>query len=165
MISGFDFEPAHASGSLEWIALRGMTRENAVSAERLSSIGITAESWGDDVRHGVLAGFVCRAEGKTVGYCFGDTRTGELVVLALLPDFEGLGIGRRLLGLVVELLRQRGHARLFLGCSSDPRVRSYGFYRHLGWQSTGEIDRHGDEVLELSAAADPARRAGRRPAD
>lgn len=42
-----------------------------------------------------------------------------------------------------------GHKRLFLGCSCDPSARSYGFYRHLGWQSTGQMDRHGDEVLEL----------------
>ena len=24
-----------------------------------------------------------------------------------------------------------------------------GFYRHLGWRSTGTVDRLGDEVLEL----------------
>ncbi|WP_442906753.1 hypothetical protein [Janthinobacterium sp. 67] len=26
-------------------------------------------------------------------------------------------------------LRAQGHQRLFLGCSSDPASRSYGFYR------------------------------------
>ena len=41
-----------------------------------------------------------------------------------------------------------GHQRLFLGCSADPQSRSYGFYRHLGWRSTGEFDAHGDEILE-----------------
>ena len=61
MKSVFDFEPAHESGSQEWIALRGMTRENAGSAERLSSIGITAESWGADVRQGF-------ARGDTLGF-------------------------------------------------------------------------------------------------
>jgi hypothetical protein len=40
----------------------------------------------------------------------------------------------------VSALNPLGLARLFLGCSSDPKVRSYGFYRHLGWRSTGVTD-------------------------
>lgn len=42
-----------------------------------------------------------------------------------------------------------GHTRLFLGCSPDPESRSYGFYRHLGWRSTGTYDQYGDEILEM----------------
>jgi len=86
---------------------------------------------------------------EMTGYCFGSSATGEVIVLALLPVYEGLGIGRHLLSLVVSHLSELGHERLFLGCSSDPSVRSYGFYRHLGWQSTGAVDSHGDEVLQL----------------
>jgi hypothetical protein len=58
-------------------------------------------------------------------------------------------IGRELLSRVVSALGSLGHNKLFLGCSADPSVRSYGFYRHLGWQGTGVFDHHGDEVLEL----------------
>jgi len=46
-------------------------------------------------------------------------------------------------------LAKHGHARLFLGCSPDPASRSYGFYRHLGWHSTGTFDQYGDEILEI----------------
>ncbi|MBK6980693.1 MAG: GNAT family N-acetyltransferase [Betaproteobacteria bacterium] len=133
----------------ECVTLRGQTRENAVSASRLCEVGITVESWGADIEAGVLPGYVCRDTGRLVGYCFGDARTGEVVVLALLPEYEGAGLGRRLLSLVVNRLRSLGHQRLFLGCSSDPGVRSHGFYRHLGWRSTGRLDRLGDEELEL----------------
>ncbi|MOA68259.1 hypothetical protein D3C78_1957950 [compost metagenome] len=52
------------------------------------------------------------------------------------------------MGMVVEALRTRGFARVFLGCATDPAVRSYGFYRHLGWRSTGTFNDAGDEVLE-----------------
>ncbi len=69
--------------------------------------------------------------------------------MALLPPHEGLGIGRELLNRVVAHLWALGHQKLFLGCSRDPTVRSYGFYRHLGWQSTGAFDDHGDELLEF----------------
>ncbi len=130
------------------VDLRGRTRENAVSAERLSALGITVASWAESVRRGSLPGYVCLADGEIIGYCFGATASGEIEVLALLPAFENLGIGKALLARVVEMLAGIGFRRLFLGCSSDPASRSYGFYRHLGWRSTGEFDGRGDEMLE-----------------
>jgi GNAT superfamily N-acetyltransferase len=129
--------------------MRGNTRENAVSAERLAALGITAESWGTDIASGRLPGHICTVDGFIVGYCFGDRQTGEVVVLALLPQFERQGIGKELLSRIVQDLTSFGHDRLFLGCSRDPSTRSYGFYRHLGWASTGCFDANGDEVLEL----------------
>ncbi len=129
------------------VSLRGRTRENAVSAQRLADIGITVESWGDHIRTGKLPGHVCTHQGELAGYCFGDRGTGEVVVLALLPAFEGQGMGKELLGRVVQDLVAAGHDRLFLGCSNDPASRSHGFYRHLGWRPTGAMDAHGDEIL------------------
>ena len=133
----------------ECVRLRGLTRENAISTQRLAALGITAESWADDIRAGALPGYVCLAGTQMAGYCFGASATGEVIVLALQPAFEKRGLGRELLRLVAAHLRGLGHARLFLGCSPDAAARSHGFYRHLGWQSTGAVDRHGDEVLEL----------------
>jgi GNAT superfamily N-acetyltransferase len=131
------------------VLLRGQTRENAVSEARLREFGITAESWAEDIASGLLPGWVAFDTMVMVGYCFGNARTGEVVVLAIHPSHEGAGLGRRLLSLVVAELHERGHTRLYLGCSSDPRARSHGFYRRLGWQSTGVADERGDEVLEL----------------
>ncbi len=136
-----------------FVRLRGMTRENAVPAARLASVGITAASWAADVQTGELIGFTAKRGPELLGYCFGNTKTGEVVVLALMPDAEGQGLGRQLLNLVVDALHEHGHRRLFLGCAADPSVRSHGFYRHLGWRPTGRIDRYGDEVLELAPAA------------
>jgi ribosomal protein S18 acetylase RimI-like enzyme len=130
------------------LILRGKTRENAVSVERLEAAGITLESWAAGIRDGSLPGYVAVCGGDIVGYCFGDSRTGEIVVLALLPDHEFRGMGRHLLGLMVAQLGRLGFKRLFLGCSSDSRTRSYGFYRHLGWRSTGMFDAANDEILE-----------------
>ncbi|SUX30650.1 Acetyltransferase (GNAT) family [Chromobacterium vaccinii] len=91
---------------------------------------------------------VAERDGCIVGYCFGEAASGEIVVLALLPVCEGIGVGKALLAQVMAILRDAGHQRLFLGCSSDPAVRSHGFYRYLGWTSTGEVDKYGDEMLE-----------------
>ncbi len=139
------------------VYMRGLTRENAVSPERLRQYGITEQSWAEDIRTDALPGFVCRSGGKLLGYAFGARATGEVVVLALLPEAESQGLGRHLLALLVQELRASGHTRLFLGCSPDPSSRSYGFYRHLGWQSTGTFDSAGDEILEhLGSTALPA---------
>ena len=131
------------------LVLRGMTRQNAIPVERLAAMGITEASWSADVRSDALPGYVCCDDGSIVGYCFGDKVSGEIVVLALLPAYEDRGIGRRLLDRVVGHLADLGHARLFLGCAADPQTRSHGFYRHLGWTSTGTFDDAGDEILEL----------------
>ncbi|MBM3596245.1 MAG: GNAT family N-acetyltransferase [Alphaproteobacteria bacterium] len=144
-----EFKAAPPDFAAEYIRLRGMTRENAVSEERLRALGITAETWANDIQSTELQGFVAQSNNELAGYCFGNTKSGEVVVLAVRPAYEGQGIGQRLLSLVVEQLSLRGHKRLFLGCSSDPKVRSYGFYRHLGWRSTGAADERGDEILEL----------------
>jgi len=148
-VSTLHYRPAVCADTAECVALRGRTRENAFSEAKLASLGITAESWANDIETGRLPGYVCTEDSHIVGYCFGDKQTGEIVVLAVLPQYEGRGIGKALLLRVAEELRSLGHRRLFLGCSSDPSHRSHGFYRHLGWRPTGSFDVHDDEVLEL----------------
>lgn len=102
------------------VVLRGMTRENAFSVERLAEAGVTLESWQAGIADGSLPGHVATERGKIVGYCFGERETGEIAVLALLPEHEGQGAGRTLLNLVVDEFKALGFARLFLSCSSDP---------------------------------------------
>jgi ribosomal protein S18 acetylase RimI-like enzyme len=159
-----ELRPATAADIAACVDLRGRTRENAVSAQRLAAMGITVASWSKDVATGALAGFVCMDGQTLAGYAFGDRVSGEVVVLAVLPQYEGQGLGRRLLQRIVEHLSAAGHERLFLGCSTDPRTRSFGFYRRLGWSSTGTIDRFDDEVLEFYPSIDPgARRTPQTP--
>lgn len=142
------YRAAQPEDAAACVTLRGQTRENAVSRERLRALGITEQSWAEDIRRGELPGHICSSGGRMVGYCFGSRSEGEIVVLALLPAFEGRGIGKELLHRMSRDLAALGHRRLFLGCSADPTSRSWGFYRHLGWRSTGAFDGRGDEILE-----------------
>lgn len=144
-----EYRTATPLDSEECIRIRGITRQNAISSESLAGMGITVETLGKAIEAGELFGFVCMSGSQIAGYCFGAAATGEVTVLALRPEFEGMSIGRELLGRVAANLGQLGHSRLFLACSADSSVRSHGFYRHLGWQSTGVVDHHGDEILEL----------------
>lgn len=147
--ANLEFRPASPDDVSECMVVRGKTRQNPASEEFLRSIGITSESWRENTRSGALPGHVCIVDGAIVGFCFGVRETGEIQVVALLPAFEKRGIGRELLGRTCKDLAKLGHTRMFLGCSPDPGSRSYGFYRHLGWRSTGDVDQYGDEILEI----------------
>lgn len=143
------YRPALADDAAACIELRGRTRENAFTAAQLAALGITVKSWAAGIAEGDFVGRIAWEGERMAGYCFADHGSGEVLVLALLPEYEGRGIGRQLLLQVVSLTRDAGHRRLFLACSADPRSRSHGFYRYLGWRPTGAIDEAGDEILEL----------------
>lgn len=133
------------------IEVRSQTRQNPVSEAQLAEYGITAESQGPLFDDGTIVGFVAESENRIIGFCSGHTQTGEVLVLALLPEFENLGIGKKLLESVVHLLFDSGFKRLWLAASPDPAIRAHGFYRHLGWQFTGKEDDIGDQILALDA--------------
>ena len=132
--------------------VRAGTRQNAIPREQLIEWGITPESTAEGFSSGALVGRVCEIDGRVVGFCSGDTSTGEVLVLAVLPEWEGKGIGRALLDGVVLELERRNLSRLWLACSPDPRSRSHGFYRANGWRDSGRKSDNGDEILVLSCA-------------
>ena len=129
--------------------IRGKTSENAWSIEQLNEVGITHDMWSDGIKNDDIPGYVCLANNRIVGYCFADRESGEICVVAILPEYENLGIGKRLLQKIIYDFKGYGFKKLFLGCSADKSSRSYGFYRHLGWKFTGEMDSNNDEILEL----------------
>jgi ribosomal protein S18 acetylase RimI-like enzyme len=88
------------------------------------------------------------ADSQVVGHCTGDSGTGEIVGLAVVPAHQGSGIGRELLDLVVHALRAEGAHRVWVAAPSDPALRAHGFYRAVGWVPTGERTQDGSEVLE-----------------
>jgi GNAT superfamily N-acetyltransferase len=100
---------------------------------------------------------VCTHHTRIVGFCTGDLHTGEILVLAVLRDYEGNGIGKRLLSRVVDRLLATGDKRIWLAASADPTVRAHGFYRALGWQPTGQRMDNDDEILELHSGPIPTR--------
>ncbi|HIH2653122.1 TPA: GNAT family N-acetyltransferase [Burkholderia cenocepacia] len=134
----------------ECIALRARTRENAFTEAQLRALGITVESWDDGIRDGLFSGHVCCVHGRMVGYCFGDTGSGEIVVLAMLPEYEGAGIGKRLLRRVIDDFAANGFTSLFLGCSPDRRLSPIGlsFFRHPSCGNTAWVYRDCSDNFE-----------------
>jgi ribosomal protein S18 acetylase RimI-like enzyme len=93
-----------------------------------------------------------------VGHCEGDSETGEILGLSVIPSHRRQGIGKRLLSLVVERLRAAGAKRIWLDAPSIPASPAYAFYRALGWRPTGERtgdDTYPGEILELPRIGHP----------
>lgn len=141
------FRKAHVQDLDRCAEIRGLTRDNPLDRATLIALGVTEEAWSPKLEQGMYEGWVAEDKGTVVGFCFGDRQTGEVLVLALLAPYEGIGIGRHLLSLLMDRLHAAGHATLWLAASPDPHIRAHGFYRHLGWQPTHTYDDHGDEIL------------------
>ncbi len=143
------FRETRPSDVEDLFSVRGRTRDNPFSKEQLAELGITPEAIAGHLADGRIRGWVCLHDSNLVGFCNGDGETGEILVLAVLPEYEDRGIGSRLLAHVVEWLRSAGFNTLWLSASPDAGTRAHGFYRSLGWRPNGEIDDHGDEILVL----------------
>ena len=102
-----------------------------------------------ELSSGQLRSWDCVHDSRVVGHCIADSATGEIVGLSVLSDYQGQGIGRRLLTLVVDWLRAAGAKRIWLAAPSDSTLRAYGFYRAVGWVPTGERTSDGSEILVL----------------
>jgi ribosomal protein S18 acetylase RimI-like enzyme len=120
----------------------------------LSRLGIAPQFDVADLASGRIRTWECLHDSRVVGHCTGDSQTGEILGLAVLPGYEGKRIGRRLLALVVEWLRASGAQKIWLAAPANPTQRAHGFYRAQGWRPTGERVGMGDgsEILVLGAA-------------
>jgi N-acetylglutamate synthase-like GNAT family acetyltransferase len=57
----------------------------------------------------------------------------EFWVIAVLPEYEGRGIGSKLLNLAENWLWEIGWKEIWLWTSPDSRLRAYSFYKKHGW--------------------------------
>lgn len=74
-------------------------------------------------------------DGVVQGFSAGDPRDGTIFALFVDPKWEGRGIGRALIELACQSLRQAGHKAFTLG--TEPGTRAEKFYRRNGWVSSG----------------------------
>jgi GNAT superfamily N-acetyltransferase len=112
--------------------VRTAVRENLLTAEQLMARGITLA--------GVAASFKAESKGwvavlddHIVAFCIANRGTASIFALFVLPDYESLGLGRRLLALAVQWLWDQGASRLWL--TTAPGTRAARFYAQAGWQS------------------------------
>ncbi len=124
--------------------VRTSTTENAFSLEELQTAGITERSV-SIMLQSTHKGWLCEVNQQVVGFSIGNIATGELWVIAVLPEFEGRGIGSKILSLTEQLLWSSGLEELWLVTSVDRSLRAYSFYHSHGWED-GEVT---DEGLRM----------------
>ena len=113
--------------------VRPRTRENALTIDELRTLGITPESVATGLKGSTRGWLWETSASEVVGFCMADRSTGELLVIALLPEYEGRGIGGQLMQHAETWLSQSGCTRAWLTTDLDQTLRAYGFYRHRGW--------------------------------
>ncbi|HEY3761623.1 MAG TPA: GNAT family N-acetyltransferase [Verrucomicrobiae bacterium] len=130
------------------IEVRTLVRENRYSLEALHQAGITEDSVAQMLAT-THKGWICEMDGRIVGFSIGNRSNGEFWVVAVLPEYEGRGIGKKLMDLAVEWLRTSGHSEIWLWTSPDMSTRAYALYRKSGWEDCGVKD--GQRIMKLKA--------------
>lgn len=82
------------------------------------------------------AAWVCEDSDQIMGFAIVDVDAGEVWALFVDPDFEGKGIGSGLHDTMVVAYFAAGQTELILG--TEPGTRAEAFYRHKGWDQTGQ---------------------------
>jgi hypothetical protein len=72
------------------IEVRGLTSDNQFTKSDLAAMGVTAFSWSLLIENSEIIGAVALEKNIIVGFCFGGSATGEILVLAVLSGYESL---------------------------------------------------------------------------
>ena len=126
-------------------AIRTSVRENHLSREQLTEMGITPDAISQAMEAAPCV-WVAEVEGVAVGFAMADAEDGCVFAAFVLPEFEGLGLGRRLMARAEDFLFQH-HLSIWLETAENSRAS--GFYRNLGWQAVANLP-EGDVRFEKS---------------
>ena len=114
--------------------VRLSVKENALSLEQLTERGITNAS----VAASLLThrrGWVAERNGEIVVFSMADKANGSIFALCVLAEYEGRGLGSRLLTLALDWLWDSGAERVWL--STSPGTRAARFTRNEGGSKWG----------------------------
>ncbi|WP_248730497.1 GNAT family N-acetyltransferase [Pseudomonas sp. MWU13-2517] len=109
--------------------IRTSVHENHLSRDQLADRGITPET----VRQAILeapCAWVAEVDGTPAGFSMADSEDGCVFAAFVLPEFEGHGLGRKLMDKAEAFLFQH-HQTIWLETAGASRAS--GFYRSLGW--------------------------------
>lgn len=109
--------------------IRTSVRENALTIEELTALGVTPDAIASAIANGPCA-WIGEVNGEAAGFSMVDLDTACLFAAFVLPTHEGHGIGKRLIEVAEAALFQR-HAVAWLETARASRAADV--YRHLGW--------------------------------
>jgi len=89
--------------------------------------------------------WVCEVEGRMVGFLLGMWReegVAQLRYFILLPEYRGTGLGKRLMKLFMDWLRESGYQRAYL-LTTEEQERAVALYLRHGFRLTDEKETTG----------------------
>ena len=105
--------------------IRHSVRENRLSNPNL----VTADDCAEFIERSEM--WVWEEDGIVQAFAAGDIRDGWIWALFVAPEYEGRGIGKALLSMACETLRNAGYAVAKLSTAAGTRAER--FYMENGW--------------------------------
>lgn len=100
--------------------------------------GKLASAYQDGVIRDDHSGWTYSLEGKLTGFSLANRTTGEILMIAMLPEHRKKRIGRELMRQAEGWLWSHGWEQIRL--STHDTGNATNFFNHLGWQANGEGD-------------------------
>lgn len=116
-------------------AIRTSVRENHLSLQQLTEMGITPQA----ISQALLAApciWVAEIQGVPAGFAMADADDGCVFAAFVRPEYEGQGLGRSLMARAEAFLFGQ-HRTIWLETAENSRAS--GFYRSLGWQLVAHL--------------------------
>lgn len=130
--------PATAADIDTLFEIRTSVRENHLSREQMTGLGITPAVLAEAIAAEPCA-WITEIDGIAGGFAMVDSEEGELFALFVRPECEGLGMGRLLLAAAEEQLFH-AHEQIWLVTDGGDGIRANAFYRRHGWHLAGRVD-------------------------
>ena len=94
-------------------------------------------------------GWVCETNNLLVGFAIADLRENNIWALFILPEYEKMGIGKKLHDTMLKWYFSQTDKTVWL--STSPNTRAEKFYRNAGWREVGVYGK-GEIKFEMSSA-------------
>ena len=122
---------------------------NLVKENQLSNPALVPDSDVEDYITRRGKGWVCEIDGQIVGFAIADLIDNNIWALFIHPDFERMGIGKKLHNEMMNWYFTKTDKTVWLGTS--PKTRAELFYRKAGWKEVGV---HGKGEIKFEMTKD-----------
>src|SRR5688572_9194619 len=108
---------------------------NLVQENRLSDPGLVPDTDVEDYLFRRGKGWVCEINGDVIGFAIADLVDSNIWALFIHPDFERMGMGKKLHDTMLNWYFSQTDKTAWLGTSAGTRAEL--FYRKAGWKEAG----------------------------
>jgi len=108
---------------------------NLVKENRLSDPNLVPDKDVEDYMMRRGKGWVCEIDNAIVGFAIADLVENNIWALFIHPDFERIGIGKKLHDEMINWYFSQTDKTVWLGTAPDTRAEL--FYRKAGWKEAG----------------------------